>query len=88
MMCGKVLRSSIFFKQQETSLMPTGTSMVAGSLSQLSPSHSICPLLGHLGDLTSEQKGIVGIVIKVEYTHLMTHGSELSKTVNSAVRNR
>lgn len=68
--------------------MTTGTSLVAGSLSQLSLTHSICPLLGHLGDLTSEQKGIVGIVIKVEHTHLMTHGSELSKIVNSAVRNR
>lgn len=67
--------------------MTTGASMVAGSLEivtclKLSLSHSICPLLGHLGDLTSEQKDMVGIVIKVEYTHLITRGSKLSRTVN------
>lgn len=38
-------------------------------MSQLSLSHNICPLLGHLGDLTAEQKDMVGIVIKVD-THV------------------
>lgn len=49
--------------------MPTGAGMVAGSLEIVAClsclSHNICPLLGHLGDLTSELKDMVGIVLKV-----------------------
>lgn len=66
--------------------MTTGANMVAGSLEIVACLSclclSICPLLGHLGDLTSEQKDMVGIVIQLEYTHLMTRGSKLSKAVN------
>lgn len=61
--------------------MTPGASMVAGSLEIVACLSCLC-LTGHLGDLTSEQKDMVGIVIKVEYTHLMTRGSKLSKTVN------